>query len=166
MPTRTYLEQRSRDELSPVLSPDDDVSVLQVEECAPSLWRRLYQEVGAAYHWVDRLGWTDEEIRAYLDDPAVSLWILSVDGGVAGYFELRKHPEAGPSGFSVEIAYFGLLPAYLGRGLGKYLLSEAAARAWELDPSRVWLHTSTLDHQAALPNYLARGFSIFRTEEY
>jgi GNAT superfamily N-acetyltransferase len=166
MPTRTYLEQRSPDQLSSVPTPADDVNVLQVEECAPSLWRRLYQEVGAAYRWVDRLGWTDEEIRAYLDDPAVSLWILSVDGGVAGYFELRKHPEPVRPGFSVEIAYFGLLPAYLGRGLGKFLLSEAATRAWELEPSRVWLHTSTLDHQAALPNYLARGFSIFRTEEY
>jgi GNAT superfamily N-acetyltransferase len=91
----------------------------------------------------------------------VSLWILSVDGGVAGYFELRRHPDD-----SVEIAYFGLLPAYVGRGLGKYLLSEAAGRAWELAPARVWLHTSTLDHPSALPNYLARGFTVFKVEEY
>ncbi|MGH9311614.1 MAG: GNAT family N-acetyltransferase [Vicinamibacterales bacterium] len=161
MPTRTYLEQRSRDDLRSVPSPGEDVTVLQADECAPSLWRRLYREVGSAYLWVDRLGWTDADIRAYLADPAVSLWVLSVNGGVAGYFELRKHPDD-----SIEIAYFGLLPAYLGRGLGKYLLSEAATRAWALQPARVWLHTSTLDHAAALPNYLARGFSIVRTEEY
>ena len=185
MPTRTYLEQTSLDELRPAAPPGEDVAVLQVEDCAPSLWRRLYGEVGAAYHWVDRLGWTDAEIQAYLSDPAVSLWVLSVKGEVAGYFELREHPDdevrlkpdttdtaQSPvaSGFSrtfsVEIAYFGLLPAHVGRGLGKYLLSEAAARAWTLQPSRVWLHTSTLDHPAALPNYLARGFSIFRVEQY
>jgi GNAT superfamily N-acetyltransferase len=188
MPTRTYLEQNSPHDLRPVPSPSEDVTVVPVEDCAPSLWQRLYKEVGAAYHWVDRLGWTDDDIRAYLADPAVSLWMLLVNGGVAGYFELRKHPEseARPtpnatddsvtttdpvvSGFrrtfSVEIAYFGLLPAFVGRGLGKYLLSEAAERAWEMQPSRVWLHTSTLDHAAALPNYLARGFSIVRTEDY
>ena len=93
MPTRTYLEQTNLDELRPAAPPGEDVIVLQVEDCAPSLWRRLYGEVGAAYHWVDRLGWTDADIQAYLSDPAVSLWVLTVSGEVAGYFELRKHPE-------------------------------------------------------------------------
>ena len=161
MPTRTYLELRHADDLRRAAAPTDQISVHQVDNCAPSFWRRLYSEVGSEYHWVDRLVWTDDEVRAYLADPAVSLWILSVDGGVAGYFELRKHTDD-----SVEIAYFGLLPPYVGRGLGKYLLSEAAARAWELQPARVWLHTSTLDHPAALPNYLARGFAVFKVEEY
>jgi ribosomal protein S18 acetylase RimI-like enzyme len=162
MPTRTYLEQTRPTDLRPAPAPVEDATVLQVGDCAPSFWRNLYTEVGGAYHWVDRLGWTDNEIRAYLTDPAVTLWVLSVGGEVAGYFELRKHTADA----SVEIAYFGLLPAYLGRGLGKYLLSEAARRAWELEPARVWLHTSTLDHSAALPNYLARGFSVFRVEHY
>ena len=31
-------------------------------------------------------------------------------------------------------------------------------RAWERQPTRVWLHTSSLDHPAALANYVARGF--------
>jgi GNAT superfamily N-acetyltransferase len=161
MPTRTYLEQRCPSMLRRADAPAGDIAVYQVEDCAPSLWRRLYKEVGAAYHWVDRLGWTDDDIRRYLADPNVSLWILSVEGGVAGYFELRRHEDD-----SIEIAYFGLLPTYVGRGLGKYLLTEAAARAWELKPTRVWLHTSTLDHPAALPNYVARGFSVFKIEEY
>ena len=161
MPTRTYLELKRADDLRRAAAPSDQISVHHVDSCAPSFWRRLYSEVGSQYHWVDRLVWSDDDIRAYLADPAVSLWILSVDGGVAGYFELRRHPDD-----SVEIAYFGLLPSYVGRGLGKYLLSEAAARAWELQPGRVWLHTSTLDHPAALPNYLARGFEVFKVEEY
>jgi GNAT superfamily N-acetyltransferase len=173
MPTRTYLELKRAEDLRRAPAPSDQISVHQVDDCAPSFWRRLYSEVGAQYHWVDRLVWTDDDIRAYLADPAVSLWILSVDGGVAGYFELRRHadpvspePQAPGPDFSVEIAYFGLLPPYVGRGLGKYLLSEAAARAWELAPARVWLHTSTLDHPSALPNYLARGFAVFKIEEY
>ena len=58
-------------------------------------WRYLYTEVGEAYHWVDRLPWSDDEIRAYLDDPDVSLWVMSVAGALAGYFELRMEPDGG-----------------------------------------------------------------------
>lgn len=40
--------------------------------------------------------------------------------------------------------------------------------AWSLPAEppvrRVWLHTSTADHSHALPNYLGRGFTVFRTE--
>ena len=68
----------------------------------------------------------------------------------------------------MEIAYFGLVPAAIGRGLGRALLTAAVDAAWSLKPvpSRVWLHTCTLDHPAALRNYLARGFQVSRTEQY
>ena len=66
-------------------------------------------------------------------------------------------------GRSVEVAHFGLLSAFHGRGLGGWLLTVALRRAQELgDP--VWLHTCTLDGPAALPNYLARGMVPYRTE--
>jgi ribosomal protein S18 acetylase RimI-like enzyme len=141
--------------------PSRDARVVRMGRCAPSFWRYLYTEVGRAYHWVDRLGWTDQDIRGYLSAPGLELWVLTVGSAAAGYFELRPDGEGG-----IEIAYFGLLPQYTGHGLGKYLLSEAARRAWALHPSRVWLHTSTLDHPSALTNYLARGFAIVRTEPY
>jgi len=79
----------------------------------------------------------------------------------AGYFELRQHENG-----SVEIAYFGLLPDFIGRGWGKYLLNRAVESAWLLGANRVWLHTCTLDHPAALPNYLKRGFRPVRQETY
>jgi GNAT superfamily N-acetyltransferase len=79
----------------------------------------------------------------------------------AGYFELKRWADD-----SVEIAYFGLLPDYIGRGWGKYLLTEAVRAAWSENPVRVWLHTCTLDHPAALPNYLQRGFQPVREEVY
>jgi hypothetical protein len=31
--------------------------------------------------------------------------------------------------------------------------------------NRVWLHTSTVDHPRALPNYHRRGFRTFKTEQ-
>jgi GNAT superfamily N-acetyltransferase len=66
----------------------------------------------------------------------------------------------------VEIAYFGLAEPFIGRGIGKAMLTRAAEEAWALRPARVWLHTCTLDSAHALPNYLARGFIPFRRERY
>ena len=81
---------------------------------------------------------------------------------LAGWYELRRVAEDD----SVEIAYFGIVAGEFGRGFGKHLLSSAVRDAWALAPSRVWLHTCTLDHPNALPNYLARGFTPYRTETY
>jgi GNAT superfamily N-acetyltransferase len=159
--TRTYLELRSPGELRPAPVPRPEPRIERIDECTVSFFRYLYQEVGRAYHWTDRLSWTDEMIRAYLDTPAVSVWLMSWQAAPAGYFELRKHEDD-----SVEIAYFGLLPDFIGRGWGKHLLTRAVESAWALGPSRVWLHTCTLDHPAALPNYLKRGFRQVRQEVY
>ena len=102
-----------------------EASVRRVDAWSPAFWRHLYTEVGRAYRWVDRLVWTDDEINAYLSDPAIQLWVLTVGSETAGYFELRRYPDQ-----SIEIAYFGLLPVFVGHGLGKGLLTSAAAEAW------------------------------------
>jgi GNAT superfamily N-acetyltransferase len=159
--TRTYLEMRDPSELQPARCDDPLIRVKLQSECSVELFRSLYIEVGKNYHWVDRLPWTDEDIRAHLDQSAVSLWLMTRDDKTAGYFELRKCEDR-----STEIAYFGLVPEFIGRGLGKYLLTCATKQAWADGASRVWLHTCTLDDPAALPNYLKRGFRPFRTEMY
>jgi len=158
---RTYLEMTDASQLTGEASTPSGVTLVCERSYPPAQWRRLYAEVGGEYHWVDRLGWTDDDIQRYLGDPGVELWILREGPEDAGYFELRKDADGG-----VEIAYFGLLPAFTGRGLGRYLLGAAVTRAWALRPSRVWVHTSSLDHPSALPNYLARGFSVWKQEVY
>jgi GNAT superfamily N-acetyltransferase len=117
--------------------------------------------VGEAFHWVDRRDWSDEQIRTHLAQPGITIWVLDREGTDLGYFELARHPDG-----SVEIAYFGLFPEFQGRGLGRHLLTLAAEQAFGLGATRVWLHTCTLDHAAALPNYLSRGFRPYRTEAY
>ena len=159
--TRTYLEMRDRAALRRATLQDPAIRVEQVHECPASFWRYLYTEVGRAYRWVDRLPWSDAEIRTYLDDPSVTLWLMTVAGAPAGYFELRRDHLDG-----VEIVYFGLLPEFTGRGLGGHLLTAAVDSAWSHDPKRVWLHTNTMDHPSALPNYLKRGFVAFDSEEF
>ena len=156
--TRTYLEMKAPGDLRPVPPPDP---VPRIEHCSPAVFRYLYTEVGRAFQWTDRLTWSDKTIQRHLADPGTSIWLMSEGQTSAGYFELREHDDG-----SVEIAYFGLLPAFIGRGWGKYLLARATQAAWELEPNRVWLHTCTLDHPSALPNYLKRGFRSVRTEVY
>lgn len=158
---RTYLEMTDPSALQGATAPLAGALVEHEERCAPAFWRRLYTDVGREYHWVDRLQWTDEEIAAYLADPALELWVLRVEGEPAGYFELRRYDDG-----AVEVAYFGLLPAFTGQGLGKFMLTRAVERAWARGATRVWLHTSSLDHSSALSNYLARGFSIWKQETY
>jgi GNAT superfamily N-acetyltransferase len=158
---RTYLEMREPSQLRGAPEPAVPVRIEQVFECPPAFWRFLYTEVGRAYHWFDRLPWTDEQIRDYLADPGVRLHVMWVRGAPAGYFELRTTADA-----AVEIVYFGLLEQYTGRGLGAYMLTHAVRQAWADGASRVWLHTNTLDHPAALPNYQNRGFRITHTETY
>jgi GNAT superfamily N-acetyltransferase len=158
---RTYLEMTAPEELRAAGPTDRRAQIARVDECPPSFFRYLYATVGEPYHWVDRLGWSDDDIRRYLATPGVTLWVLYVAGAPAGYFELKRYEEG-----SVEIAYFGLLPEFIGRGLGKYLLTEAARQAWADGARRVWLHTCTLDGKAALPNYRARGFREWKQEVY
>jgi ribosomal protein S18 acetylase RimI-like enzyme len=158
---RTYLEMRAPSDLRPAAAPDVPPRIERVVNCPPVFWRFLYREVGSQYHWFDRLPWTDDQIVRYLGDPAVTLYVMWVEGAPAGYFELRSEPDG-----AVEIVYFGLLPQFTGRGLGGHMLSEAVKQAWNSGARRVWLHTNTLDHPAALPNYQKRGFRVTGTEEY
>jgi GNAT superfamily N-acetyltransferase len=91
----------------------------------------------------------------WLDREELETWLALVRGTPAGFFELERQGEA------VEIAMFGLLPAFLGRGLGTRLLDGAIRRAWELGPRRVWVHTCSLDGPAALRTYRGRGLEIY-----
>jgi len=159
--TRTYLEMRDRFELNGAKLDDQKILLEHLDDCSVELFRFLYAEVGKNYHWIDRLPWTDEEIAKYLLQPEISLWLMTYEDKTAGYFELRKCDDG-----STELAYFGLMPKFIGRGLGKHLLTCAVEQAWADGAKSVWLHTCTLDDPAALPNYLKRGFRPFKTEQY
>ena len=167
--TRTYLELKDRGQFKEAFGSFPDVSIVRAAKPLPELYRHCYRTVGEAFHWRDRWDWTDEQIASHLGDPAIRLYIAARlistgNGRLAGWYELRRVPEDD----SEEIAYFGIVAAEFGRGLGKHLLSCAVRDAWSSPPPprRVWLHTCTLDHPNALPNYLARGFTPYKTETY
>ena len=157
---RTYLEQTERPHRE-VLWPDAGWSLTRLTSCPAVFYRFLYREVGRPWHWIDRLPWTDERIRAHLATPGLEIWLLTHAGAPAGFAELSRAADG-----SVEISYFGLLPEFLGRRVGRPFLAAVVERAWDAGATRVTVNTCTLDHVRALPNYLAGGFRIVREEHY
>jgi len=155
-----HLEMTDPGMLRPATRRVDGLSIIQAQIPLPALNRFLYAEVGADWAWVDRLAWSDEEWRTWIDRPQLMTWVAYLRGTPAGYFELEMQP-----GNDVEIAYFGLLPQFIGKGIGGILLTRAIECSWGMGAERVWVHTCTLDHPQALSNYQARGLRLFKTVE-
>lgn len=158
--TRTFLEMRRPGAVQPAAFPEVDAQVRRLDAVPPAFYRFLYREVGRPWHWLERWHWSDARIAAHLQAPGVEIWLLTVAGTPAGFFELHR------TAHEVEIAYFGLLPAYIGQRLGPALLTVAAREAWASGPARVWLHTCSLDHPAAVRTYERVGFTRYREERY
>jgi GNAT superfamily N-acetyltransferase len=158
---RTYLELDSLAQLRPARFDDPAVRVVQRTPIDNAHYRRLYDTVGDGWHWTDRRAWSEDRLATHLARSAISVFECLVAGESAGFFELERHPDG-----AVEIAYFGLTAPFIGRGLGKALLTRAAEDAFALGADRVWLHTCTLDSPHALPNYQSRGFTPFKRETY
>ncbi|MFI9155842.1 GNAT family N-acetyltransferase [Streptomyces sp. NPDC053367] len=156
----TYVEMTGPDRL--VAAPAVPGLVMEPLDRDSPLITGLLTAVGAPYGWksASRTGreWRDW----FAEAPERMFRLLSFEGEPAGIVTYRPHP-----GDEVEIGSFGLLPEFVGKGLGAFALTLAVRGAWAARPSvsRVWLHTSSLDHPRALPNYLSRGFRPFRTEE-
>ena len=159
--TTTYLHIVGRQGFRPAFVADPDLAVLHSRLPSVPFYRFLYAAVGGGYRWVDRLAWSDADLEAYLARPAVTLLVLYLEGTPVGYVELDRGPHEAEAG--TQIAYFGLVPAVHGRGLGKHLLSVGVNRAFGEGAERVWVHTCTEDGPYALANYRGRGFVPYRT---
>jgi len=157
--TTYYLEMHTPAALRPAASVDPRFVVQRAEIPCPELNRFMYAAVGDAWLWIDRRQWTYQQWDDYVQRPELETWLGYLAGTPAGYFELDQQPA-----HTIEVAYFGLLPQFIGRGFGGALLTAAVQRAWQLDARRVWVHTCTLDSPVALQNYQARGFQLYDQE--
>ncbi|MGG6293790.1 GNAT family N-acetyltransferase [Leptolyngbya sp. AN02str] len=158
--TTWYLDMHDAHQLRCSSPLSNQVSILQATVPSPELNRFLYTSVGGNWYWCDRLVWTYDQWMDYLDRPEVQTWVAYVGGNPAGYVELEAQPKG-----DVEIVYFGLLPAFVGQGLGGHLLTVGVQRAWQMPQTqRVWVHTCSLDGPYALKNYESRGFTVYHQE--
>jgi GNAT superfamily N-acetyltransferase len=158
--TRTYLEMLEKPTAA-AMSAMEHLQIIRAINPTVSFYRYLYNTVGDAWTWMDRRKMPDEELSRIIQDDRVEIYVAYASGTPAGYVELNCQRSD-----DVEIAYFGIMPEFIGHGLGRYLLSWAIETAWNRSPKRVWLHTCTLDHPRALPLYKKVGFKVYKTEDY
>jgi GNAT superfamily N-acetyltransferase len=156
--TTTYLEMFAHNGCS-VAQPLPGVTVLHARNPTVSYYRYLYGAVGKDWDWTSRGKLSDEELAKIIQDPRVEMHVLLVVGVPAGFAELDRRVAG-----EIELKQFGLVPEFIGRGLGKYFLQWVIDTAFSYAPDRFWLHTCTRDHPVALSNYLKAGFVVFKTE--
>ena len=159
--TITYLEMTEQPARGPARPPrlTEKIALMRAERPTVGFYRYLYNAVGGSWLWYERNQLSDEALAAIIQDEMVEVCVLYYGGTPAGYAELDFRQER-----DVELAYFGLIPDYIGLGLGSYLLDWAVDTAWSRQPSRLWVHTCTLDHPAALPVYQKAGFMPYDQE--
>jgi len=155
--TVTFLRQETPPK--PTLAPfPPDTRLIKVKNPTVTLYRYLYNTVGAPWVWWLRRTMSDAELAALLAASGVSLHVLYRGEDILGFFELDARPVT-----TVNLSYFGLVPGAIGQGLGTSLLHAAISTAWSHHPRAITVNTCTADHPRALPNYLRAGFTITRT---
>jgi GNAT superfamily N-acetyltransferase len=156
--TTTYLQMFARPERV-VKPPREGLAVVHAKKPTVSYYWFLYDTVGRDYDWTSRRKLSDAELAALLNDPRLEVRVLMAEGVPAGFAELDRRIEG-----EIELVQFGLMPEFIGQGLGRYFLQWTIDKAWSYGPRRFWLHTCTKDHPVALPNYLKGGFAVYKQE--
>lgn len=155
--TITYLEMTTPPKRPPLPVPAARLALLRTAPCTVSFYRYLYVAVGEPWLWFERRLWRDDELRAHLERTDVEIAVLYAGGVPAGYFELER-----ASADDTKLAYFGLVPDFIGRGFGAYFLQAAVDSAWRGATRRVRVHTCTYDHPRALGLYQRAGFQVYQ----
>ena len=147
-----YLEMPSPEAL---VRRDGPGTIVRSSVPLGALNRFFYGEVGRGFHWIDRAEWADTRWQEWAE--RTELWLIHDRGTPAGYAELDPRGDG-----TVDVAFFGVLAPFRGRGLGGQLLTRVVERAWELGPERVTVNTCELDGPYARGHYEARGFRVVR----
>ena len=153
----THLEMTARPALRP--DPAGAWSLRRVDAPGLDWFRDLYRRVGEEWLWFSRIRMPDAELAKRLHAPQLEVYAL-VDGGRdEGLLELDFRGSG-----QCEIGMFGVTAKLVGTGAGRWLMNRALDIAWSRPVERVWLHTCTFDHPAALAFYQRSGFRAFRRQ--
>jgi GNAT superfamily N-acetyltransferase len=152
----TYLEMTRKPSHEMLPLPPGKLAFLRAERMPVPMFRYFYASVGGPWFWWERCRMSDDAIGAIIHDPKVELYLFHVDGCPAGYAEIDRR-----RGGIVNLNHLGLLPDFIGRGFGQYLLRQTVETAWLSGPERITVDTCTLDHPAALRTYQRVGFQPY-----
>ena len=121
----------------------------------------FYRQVGRDHFWRDRLLWSDNEWKKYINNKNLETGIMKINNELVGFYEQEFHKDKN----EIELIQMGILKEYQGKKLGSYLLRYIIQNVFAQNVERLWVHTCSLDHKHALKNYLSRGLKIFKEEE-
>ena len=156
----TFLEMSAPPRRPPRPVPMRKIAILRAEQPPLSFYIWLYRTVGAEWNWTDRLALAPDDLLAVIHDPAVEIMVLYVGGVPAGFAELDFR-----RGDTAELALFGMLPEFIGQGLGGYFLDWVVSALWRPGIERALVDTNTRDHPRALAMYQRAGFEVVRREQ-
>ena len=156
----TYLDMTAPPKVPPPPLPLGSIAIMKAVSPTLSFYRYLYNTVGEPHLWWERRVMPDDELEPAIKADNVDVMVLYVGGVPAGYYELTEHPDRK----LVELTYFGLIPDFVGRGYGAYLLRAAIDDAWSRHCERLTVHTCNLDHPNALRTYQKAGFNAYDQE--
>jgi GNAT superfamily N-acetyltransferase len=153
----THLEMLER----PALPSDlpADWTLRHVDSPGVDWFRDLYRRVGEEWLWFSHAYLSDAELAAIIRAPGVEIHALVRDGRDEGLLELDFQRSG-----QCELVYFGVTAKLIGSGAARFLMNRALERAWSAPVSRIWVHTCTFDHPAALAFYQRAGFRPFRRQ--
>ena len=152
----TSLEMRTKPPLRP--AAPSPLRLAHWPAPASEKYKTLFRRVGEPWLWFSRLVIPDAALRRILDDERVEVYAATDRTGIElGMLELDFRVEA-----TCELSYFGLVPELTGKGNGAWLMAQALGLAWRKGVERVWVHTCTLDHPAALGFYRRHGFVPYK----
>ncbi len=154
---RFYLEISTINNLKTKPISSECFSLKEANKDNFDLNKFFYKQIGKGHQWIDRLIWQDKDWLKYISNENLRTYILKKENDLVGYFELIFNNN------DCEIAYFGILEEFIGKGYGGFLLSEALKIGFKR-ANRIWVHTCSLDHPNAIENYKSRGMKIFKTE--
>ena len=156
----THLEMTAKPNTPTLPHPTMKIALMRAQKPTISFYRYLYDGIGEAWLWYERRIMSDRDLASIIHDEEVEVYVLYVGGVPAGLGELDRRFK-----MDIELAYFGLLPEFIGRRLAPYFLRWLIDQAWTYEPDRFLVHTCDLDHPRALPLYQRAGFRPYKREE-
>lgn len=158
VPTTTYYLEMTAAPATQMPEREGVIFKILAKPVAVELYRSYYYGVGEAYSWLDRMVLPEKALATLINADNTTIYVMQVNGVDAGFAEFVITDAF------VEVQYFGLLPAFVGKGWGQFFLDWVIAKAWSFNRPLVQLNTCRLDHPKALPNYQKAGFIVVRQE--
>jgi len=158
---RFFLElKKNKRIIQSIILPKNCKIYLEVEKDI-NINKFFYRQIGKDHFWRDRLLWSDNEWKKYINNKNLETGIMKINDNLVGFYEQEFHKDKN----EMELIQMGILKEHQGNKLGSFLLKHIIQETFNRDIERLWVHTCSLDHKHALNNYLSKELTIFKEEE-